>query len=231
MLLVNKISSKKEKKLLKMLVTADVLGNGSARVVYDVDKSEVEKILGVTFSTDIIIKLGCGRAGYIQNQVEIRTYEAHGECGALAAIYGYGRFILICEKVEVYDIRELDDYINYEGDIDSIIDDLRYAADNEYYEELRDFVMEHDAAIAHAIYSLSSDGVECNADTLQIGLTCDGRIVCFDYGLDTVDFDACVGKSSFDVAEDSRLYISMCGASWNNKWNKHKFFSAVARLI
>lgn len=233
MLLVNKISSKKEKKLLKMLVVADVLGNGSARVVYDVNKSEVEKILGVTFPTDIVIKLGCGRAGCVQNQIEINTYEAHEECGALAAIYGYGRFILICEKVEVYDIRELDEYVDYEDYVDSIVSDLRYGADSEYSlcEELYDFVIGHDINIAKAIHALSSHGVNCNADILQLGLTRDGRIVCFDYGLDDDDFESCIGDASFDVAENSRLYISMCSASWNKKWNKNKFFSAVARLV
>ncbi len=224
---------KKEKKLLKMLVAADVLGNGSARVVYDVNKSEVEKILGVTFPTDIVIKLGCGHAGFVQNQIEIDTYEVHGECGALATIYGYGRFILICEKVKVYDIRDLDLYVAYDSNVDSIVSDLRDGADSEYNicGELYDFVIGHDINIANAIHALSSHGVNCNADTLQLGLTRDGRIVCFDYGLDDDDFESCVGDASFCVAENSRLYISMCSASWNKKWNKNKFFSAVARLI
>ena len=230
---VNHIGKKQEKKLLKYLLDKGVvLGSGSARVVYQVNSGDVGAILGVDFPTDIVVKLGCGCAGYTQNKAEANTYEDFDDA-PLARVYALGRFVLIMEAVDAYDLRGVDDEIAIDDDccdVESLASQLKdvlpaYKGDcNE--KDLID--------VAQFICKVQASGMEVNADTLQVGRNKDGVLVAYDYGLLSDQWEESVGNASFSIADDRfylRKYVHMCTSSWNKTWKKEKFFKAVDRYF
>lgn len=83
-----KLSSVQERKLLKRLLNAQLLGCGSSRLVF-IDPRD----------SRWIVKVAVGTRAFRQNRLEVERWQNFGETAPLAAIKEYGRFCIVMERL------------------------------------------------------------------------------------------------------------------------------------
>ena len=87
-----KLSNLQERKLLKLLKNAQLIGNGSSRLVF-IDPRDSKRI----------VKVAIGAASFRQNKLEVKLWN-ETQSSHLAQIYEYGRFVVVMERMmETYD--------------------------------------------------------------------------------------------------------------------------------
>ena len=87
-----KLSNLQERKLLKLLKNAKLIGNGSSRLVF-IDPRDSNRV----------VKVAIGAASFRQNKLEVKLWN-ETQCKHLAQIYEYGKFIVVMERMmETYD--------------------------------------------------------------------------------------------------------------------------------
>lgn len=87
-----KLSNLQERKLLKLLKNAKLVGNGSSRLVF-IDPRNRNRV----------VKVAVGAASFRQNKLEIKLWN-ETQCSHLAQIYEYGKFVVVMERmVTTYD--------------------------------------------------------------------------------------------------------------------------------
>lgn len=169
------------------------LSNGSSRVVYDCPDSIARRF---NLTTECVIKVGCGPAGYNQNQAEIDMFEAYGN-EHLANIFYAGSFVLIMERVD-----EISEWFRDCGD--------DYDIDNE--DALADIMDATGCSVSeiHRIYATFSwlnEMLGYTSDNFQLGTDSEGYAVAFDYGFyadhgDDTSTRIQIGEESSAVAND-----------------------------
>lgn len=87
-----KLSNLQERKLLKLLKNAKLIGNGSSRLVFIDPRND-----------NRVVKVAIGAAAFCQNKLEVKlwndTQDSH-----LAQIFEYGKFVVVMERMmETYD--------------------------------------------------------------------------------------------------------------------------------
>ena len=83
-----KLSVNQEIRLLRSLKNAEILGNGSSRIVF-VDPRDSNRI----------VKLAIGACSFFQNRNEVRFWQ-RTEANQLAKIYEFGRFCVVMERAQ-----------------------------------------------------------------------------------------------------------------------------------
>lgn len=158
-----------ERGILTSLATAEFLGNGASRLVYECTDYAAE-LLNVD-AEDYVIKVAMGLAGVNQNSAEIEFFLNH-EYAPVAEIRGYGRFIEVMEKVEIdYCYRDFAEEEVYEGNEEEAIDNADYYdLEPEEAEEAFDVIMVLQDYFGHT------------SDNGQLGRTRNGDLVAYDYG-------------------------------------------------
>ena len=162
-----------ERFILKQLENYKPFSNGASRACFDCP-IEIVNGLGLDTKYQYVIKLAMGLGGLSQNQLEILTYQQHGEEYPLAEIFAAGRYIEIMEKLEVeYDFR---DFVE-EGCFFSEEDDMG--------EEYWGFD-EESAAQVEVAAGLLCDLFGHTSDNGQMGYSnISDRYVSYDYGYTT----------------------------------------------
>lgn len=152
-----KLSGVQERKLLKRLENCKPIDSGSSRLVF-IDPRNRQRV----------VKVAVGAFALRQNKMEVRMWNDYGDCGNLAQIFEYGRYVVVMERCErTYD----------------------YNSSYEAPEEIRDEV----EAISGWLESILTE----TEDNYQVGRTFDGRWVSFDYGFDPAyDSDVQCGHAS-----------------------------------
>lgn len=147
-----------ELELIKNLRSEDFLGAGSSRAVYEYGENKV-------------LKLAISAEGTRQNFLEKSRYEEYGD-SSFARIYEAGLYILISERVTVFDGEY---YVSRYYDLTGCYADI-----------------EDDQGLDQEILSIGQEVSDLKDwlddlsgytdDNFQIGKGQDGRIVAYDYG-------------------------------------------------
>lgn len=120
-----KLSNLQERKLLKLLKNAELIGNGSSRIVF-IDPRNSNRI----------VKVAIGANSFRQNKLERKLWNST-EDKRLARIYEYGRFVIVMERmVQTFDEDSL--YEEFYG----CDDDVMYDAGMEVVGWLQDLLGE-----------------------------------------------------------------------------------------
>lgn len=88
----HKLSNSQERKLLKLLKNAKMVGHGSSRLVF-IDPRDSNRV----------VKVAIGANSFCQNKLEVKLWNST-QNSYLAQIYEYGKFVVVMERVfETYD--------------------------------------------------------------------------------------------------------------------------------
>lgn len=100
-----KLSNLQERKLLKSLKNAKLIGNGSSRLVF----------IHPRYSS-FVVKVAVGANSFRQNKLEVKLWN-ETQSKHLARIYAYGKFVVIMERmVSTYDEDSFYEEYNEDGE-------------------------------------------------------------------------------------------------------------------
>lgn len=184
---MRQLTLKEEYDILWALNGEDPIGNGSSRIVFDCP-DDLAAQLNLDNNYHYVIKVAYCYPGRIQKEREdnfFRTWEKDKNAKYLAAIAATGRYISIMECVEPIDYlfepasgEEMPFFT--QDDINKLID---WHKNNSEYNKQQLNKIYHAAV---SVYCFLCSQVK-HVDGVQLGLTEDKRIVCYDYAFNDDD--------------------------------------------
>lgn len=163
------------------------LSNGSSRAVYDIGNGRV-------------LKVAIDRKGQYQNKTEIELYRNSNSREYLAAIYAYGKYCIVMEKVIVTEYSDMSDLIDgsrYFND-DSTDSYLTVAEGlQKFYETPKLKVETFREAYNYLCYENGR-----TSDNYQIGIRADGSAAAYDYGFVKGAYHMCVSDHLYNNLEN-----------------------------
>lgn len=187
----------------------EFLDNGSSRAVYDIGNGRV-------------LKIAIDRKGQYQNKTEIELYRYSDSREYLAAVYAYGKFSVIMEKVvpvEYEDVRSLAHdcgYFNESSESDETTED----AIKKYYG-----IEKIEIESVKKVYDYLEFENGNTGDNYQIGIRPDGSAAAYDYGFISGKYDMCVSNSLGSVVfRDYYRPLAMVESMLIKRSNKLTFY-------
>lgn len=179
---MRELTLKEEYDILWALNGEEPMGNGTSRVVFDCPDDLADQ-LNLDINYHYVIKLDYGMAGRNQMTNEVnffKQWEDKSESKYLANIVAVGKFMTIMECVEPIDY--IFEFIGgerlalmSEQDIDKTIEKFKRVETDFTQAEIKKF---YHKGIEIYNFLLKSQG---EPDGVQLGLTEDKRVVCYDY--------------------------------------------------
>lgn len=182
---MQRLTRNEEIKILKELMKEEediYLGSGSSRAVFSYDD-------------DFCVKIAVDKQGQFQNHNEIELYEEYGS-EFLAKIKSYGKFIVVMEKVKVYNPDDIQGAIYESEDED---EDGECSGLFTKDEECSGFLTKEEIKNLLAVKNNLDDILTETDDNFQLGKAKDGRIVAYDYGYLPYEHEKSVSHSLFQT--------------------------------
>lgn len=189
------LTLEQEKNILNSIKHDRPLGNGAARIVYDLDLEAWDSLGLKEQPFDLVVKVAVGLGGLQQNKREREIFEDYGDEFPLAVLVAYGRYINVMESVVIdhridcdlcdeFDMDAFEYCAWYEERIEAQ-EALNTKEGFETAETIKNKMLTKEQAYAaeEAFQTLCYEFGDTR-DNAQLGWSTDGGVVCYDYGFD-----------------------------------------------
>lgn len=194
------LSEEVQRNIVRLMTSHDFFLMGSGRLVYNITNTELKQCgcnLGDDYdNVDMVIKIAMGLWGITQNRHEQSIFQSR-DFLPLARIFAAGDIVEVVEKV---DTNAFDFLYDSDYTLGDSFEEFAYA----YRYGMEKYGLENDLETT-ILEDEVFDTIETmrpilgNTDDLfQCGLTCDGRVVLYDYGY-TSDMRSDMLKQSIDL--------------------------------